>query len=442
MKQRSKIQLIFFLISFSFIGDANSTRSSIHGSEAEGESDVWQNFGLSQTLNENSQLWQPIGVSKEASNTAPKTSRVTRSTAVPSTSTQIPVPSTENCDLGADAFSDESLSEPERPRPAPKTVKMNRILKQRRKLNRRARKSLRVESQEEIDKDPNYNPDLSSMSTTTDESTFSFETPEKRKKNRENVAASAEKRHKGVVSSTPIPVVEIPDDDDEIPDFEDQENEEQTLKVLTPNTINEKYKSPKRKTIKGVKKKLFQDCTRKTRENNESDENRTLQENADEIVVVPEINETGDNDDIVEVKVKSSRRPGKGFLLEKLRSILEASDDDEIGDEEILNTFEFKSTKFNPKGFPVEHCPCKAVKDELKEMFEIVANIATGGDYKRQDICPKCFVIFINSGKNDYKKNFLQMIYQVCSFYFICILILPVRSCILILNHKIDSRKE
>ena len=153
--------------------------------------------------------------------------------------------------LGDKNFSDESDVElSSAPSLIPKTstqlTPINRVLRQ-----RRPRKSTQLEScssqSQQSDKDSNFEPDTSTISTTTDESFDSQEkrTPKKRKRlttpPRSSTPISSTR-----ITSTPITVVDIlEDDDDGIPDFENintNADKENQLNVLRPSQINKKFR--------------------------------------------------------------------------------------------------------------------------------------------------------------------------------------------------------
>ena len=151
--------------------------------------------------------------------------------------------------LGDEHFSDESdvelFSTPSLiPRTSTQLTPIHRVLRQ-----RRTRKSTQLEScssqSQQSDKDSNFEPDDSNISTTADESFDSQEkrTPRKRKR------LTAPPRSSTPISSTPTIVVDVlEDDDDGIPDFEniDSNNtnadKENQINVLRPTQINKKFR--------------------------------------------------------------------------------------------------------------------------------------------------------------------------------------------------------
>ena len=153
-----------------------------------------------------------------------------------------------NPKLGDKNFSDESdvelFSTPSLiPRTSTQLTPIHRVLRQ-----RRTRKSTQLEScssqSQQSDKDSNFEPDTSNISATTDESFDSQEkrTPRKRKR------LTAPPRSSTPISSTPITVVDIlEDDDDGIPDFENVDSntnadKENQINVLRPTQINKKFR--------------------------------------------------------------------------------------------------------------------------------------------------------------------------------------------------------
>ena len=66
-------------------------------------------------------------------------------------------------------------------------------------------------------------------------------------------------------------------------------------------------------------------------------------------------------------------------------------------------------------------CVCKkTVKEEIPNqfMFELESNIASGqdGNGDRVTICPRCFLIYSDGGKDQKRKNFLKMVYEVSTY--------------------------
>ena len=103
---------------------------------------------------------------------------------------------------------------------------------------------------QQSDKDSNFEPDASNISTTTTDESFDSQekrTPRKRKRltapPRSSTPISSTPR-----SSTPMTVVDIlEDDDDGIPDFEDVDgntnaDKENQINVLHPTQINKKFR--------------------------------------------------------------------------------------------------------------------------------------------------------------------------------------------------------
>ena len=156
--------------------------------------------------------------------------------------------------LGDKNFSDESdVDFSSTPRLIPRTstqlTPINRVLRQ-----RKTRKSTQLEScssqSQQSDKDSNFEPDASNISTTTTDESFDSQekiTPRKRKR------LTAPPRSSTPISSmptssTPLTVVDIlEDDDDGIPDFENVDNntnadKENHINVLRPTQINKKFR--------------------------------------------------------------------------------------------------------------------------------------------------------------------------------------------------------
>ena len=158
-----------------------------------------------------------------------------------------------NPKLGDRNFSDESdvelFSTPSLiPRTSTQLTPINRVLRQRRTRTSTQLESCSSQSQQS-DKDSNFEPDSSTnISTTTDESFDSQEkrTPRKRKRltapPRSSTPISSTQR-----SSTPMTVIDILEDDDGIPDFENVDSntnadKENQINVLRPTQINKKFR--------------------------------------------------------------------------------------------------------------------------------------------------------------------------------------------------------
>ena len=77
---------------------------------------------------------------------------------------------------------------------------------------------------------------------------------------------------------------------------------------------------------------------------------------------------------------------------------------------------------FSASGYAPEHmCVCKKpVKEEIPNqfMFELESNIASGqdGNGDRVTICPRCFLIYSDGGKDQKRKTFLKMVYEVSTY--------------------------
>lgn len=301
-------------------------------------------------------------------------------------------------------------------------------------------------SQSQTTADKDYEPDTSSMSTTTDaDDSIDLQSKQRtRPKKRKRPVAPR--------SSTPIPIIDLPeDDDDDIPDFDNVDNyddddnentnkENHKINVLGPSQINERYSQEIRRKSedeivilpadssregskpqqrrkkclktrrKNTQKKLFQ-------EGSEDLEFVVKPENSHEITVDPDQLEIVENNQTQPKKERKGRkpRPGKEYLLDHLKSLIGAETED-ICEEEIFQAFCLKTTLFKSTGYAPGHCVCKMpVKEEQPNqiMFEMESNIASGKDNEKVELCPKCFVILMNSGNNEERKTFLRMVYEL-----------------------------
>lgn len=277
--------------------------------------------------------------------------------------------------------------------------------------------SARKSSSADSSADPNYEP---SNASTCTESSFEDIERRKAKKHQKKCIKSKNKSSKKIAppgprTSSPIPVIHLEDEEHEIPDFDedDKENNENegTLRILSPRTINSR---------------IFEADPCNDQEEHQGTEapeaNHDTQEDdaaVDEITVLPDIHhEAGNEETETNNNVKQEKprkiRPGKAMLLQKLREVLGICADDEhaLSEEDILASFSFKGTIFSSEGFAQDHCPCQLMK-EYHEYFEIMADVAANNGEKRKlDICPKCFLIFTNCG-NENRRDFLQMVHQV-----------------------------
>ena len=161
--------------------------------------------------------------------------------------------------LGDKNFSDESdVDFSSTPRLIPRTstqlTPINRVLRQ-----RKTRKSTQLEScssqSQQSDKDSNFEPDASNISTTTTDESFDSQekiTPRKRKRltapPRSSTPISSTPLSSTPISSTPLTVIDIlEDDDDGIPDFENVDSntnadKENQINVLHPTQINKRFR--------------------------------------------------------------------------------------------------------------------------------------------------------------------------------------------------------
>jgi len=345
--------------------------------------------------------------------------------------------------LGDKNFSDESdVDFSSTPRLIPRTstqlTPINRVLRQ-----RKTRKSTQLEScssqSQQSDKDSNFEPDASNISTTTTDESFDSHgkrTPRKRKR------LTAPPRSSTPISSTPMTVVDIlEDDDDGIPDFEDVDgntnaDKENQINVLHPTQINKKFSENNRQkddddeitiltepnsSTQGIKshRKCIKTPTKNRKNRSQKTETPDAAAgNEDPVEIIAEPDQPIEIFEDLPTQERKSRkpRPGKESLINHLRSIIGA--DENITEEEVFKVFELRSTLFSATGYAPEYCICNMhkVKEEQPNqfMFELEwRHEFRGHENPKVVICPRCYTTFSNSGNDEERKTFLKMVHEL-----------------------------